>query len=284
MPATTVTPAAITVRLRRVFAVSAIALFIGIVFAGTIYALPPISQGFSAKEPLPLGAIVSLQNSSVDLVSATTTSNLDSIYGVVINNAGTPLSLSNGSADQVHIATSGVASVLISDINGQVEKGDHITASPLKGVGMKATRNTKIIGIAQDAPRYTADSKQEYTDTDGSKKSVMIGEAPVLVNVAYFYKTPEKTIIPGAIQNLANALAGKTVDPLPIIISAAIFIITLVVVASIIYSMIRSSIISVGRNPMAQSAVYRGVLQLSALVIGILAAAMVVIYIILTRF
>jgi hypothetical protein len=83
---------------------------------------------------------------------------------------------------------------------------------------------------------------------------------------------------------VANALAGKTVNTTPIIISAVIFIVTLAVVVSIIYSMIRSSIISVGRNPMSQSAVYRDVIQLSALVLGILAVSVISIYFILTRF
>jgi len=111
-----------------------------------------------------------------------------------------------------------------------------------------------------------------------------LGTVPVVVNVTYYYAQPDKTLIPAALQNLANALAGKTVDSLPIIISCVIFIITLIVVVSIIYSMIRSSIISVGRNPMAQSAVYRDVIQLSALVLGILAVAVIAIYVILTRF
>jgi hypothetical protein len=58
----------------------------------------------------------------------------------------------------------------------------------------------------------------------------------------------------------------------------------LVVVVSIIYAMIRSSIISVGRNPMSQAAVYRDVLQMSALVVGIIGVATVSIYLVLTRF
>jgi hypothetical protein len=57
----------------------------------------------------------------------------------------------------------------------------------------------------------------------------------------------------------------------------------LVVVMSIIYSMIRSSIISVGRNPMSQSAVYRNVIQLSSVVIVILGVALVSIYMVLKK-
>jgi len=48
--------------------------------------------------------------------------------------------------------------------------------------------------------------------------------------------------------------------------------------------MIRSGIISVGRNPMSQSAIYRDIIQLSVLVLGILTVAIISIYVILTRF
>ena len=91
----------------------------------------------------------------------------------------------------------------------------------------------------------------------------------------------EKTIIPAAIQNVANAVAGRAVEPLPIILSAVIFIVMLIVVMVIIFSMIRSSIISVGRNPLSQSAVYRDVIQLSAVIIVIIAASITTIYFIL---
>jgi hypothetical protein len=181
------------------------------------------------------------------------------------------------------VATSGIASVLVSDINGAIVQGDSITASPIKGVGMKATSNAKVIGIAQSNPTNSA-TKQSYTDEQGKKQSVTLGQVSVAVNVTYYYAQPDKTLIPQAIQNLANALAGKQVNALPIIISGVIFIVTIIVVISIIYSMIHSSIISVGRNPMAQSAVYRDVIQLSALVLGILAVAVIAIYVILTRF
>lgn len=248
------------------------------------YATTSLSQGFATNETLPLGSIVSLENNTTDHVVAATTMNVDSILGVIINDNSSLLSLSNGQDNQVQIATSGMVAVLVSDINGEITQGDPITASPIKGLGMKATNNTKVVGIAQGKPVSSGDSKQSYTDDSGQKQELNLGEVPVLINVSYFYKQPDKTIIPSAIQNVANALAGKTVNTTPIIISAVIFVTTLAVVVSIIYSMIRSSIISVGRNPMSQSAVYRNVIQLSAVILGILAVSVIAIYFILTRF
>lgn len=242
-----------------------------------------ISQGYTTSDTLSVGSIVSLSDGTTDQVSAATPSTVNNLLGVVIDNGSSLLTVTNGSTSQVQVATSGIESVLVSDINGAIVQGDSITASPIKGVGMKATSNAKVIGIAQSDPANSA-TKQSYTDSQGQKQSVTLGQVSVAVNVSYYYAQPDKTLIPQAIQNIANALAGKQVNPLPIIISGVIFIVTIIVVISIIYSMIHSSIISVGRNPMAQSAVYRDVIQLSALVLGILAVAVIAIYVILTRF
>lgn len=247
------------------------------------HALTTISQGYTAQDDLALGSIVSLQKNSSDSVSAASTGNVNGLLGVVINNGNSLLSLNNNKGSQIQVATSGIVEVLVSDINGSVSTGDEITASPISGVGMKATTNVKVIGIAQDDLSNGNGDKQSYTDKSGKKHSVLIGEVPVLVNVSYYYKQPDKTVIPAALQNIANALAGKTVDTIPILISVGVFLVTLIVVASLVYSMIKSSIISVGRNPMSQSAIYRGLVQMSALVVGILGVAVVSIYMILTR-
>jgi hypothetical protein len=227
-----------------------------------VFALPvganattPISQSYLTSDKLSLGSIVSLQNNTSDQVIASTSSNTDGLLGVVVNADNSILSFSSDQKNQVQVATEGTLQVLVSDISGTITRGDHITASPISGVGMKATSNVRIIGIAQGDLKGT---QQSYTEKDGSKHSVSIGEVPVLVSVSYYFKEPDKTLVPPALQNLADALAGKTVSALPIIISAGIFIITLIIVVSIIYAMVKSSIISVGRNPMCKHCHYAG--------------------------
>jgi hypothetical protein len=228
-----------------------------------------------------MGQIVSLQSNSTDIVSAATSQSVGGLLGIVIDDSDSLLTLSSDQNTQIQVATSGIVQVLVSNINGTIEQGDQITASPIPGVGMKATDNVKVVGIAQ--ANLSGGSAESYTDKSGQKHTVTLGQIPVLVNVGFYYKQPDKTIIPSAVQNIANAFAGKAVSPVPILISMGIFVITLIVVVSIIYSMIHSSIISVGRNPMSQSAIYRDVIQLSALVIGILGVAVIAIYLVLTR-
>ena len=269
-------------RLGRRFT-AVLALAVALMPVAGVAALTTISQGYTATSQLPVGSIVSLKNNTSDIVNAASTANVDSIIGVVINNNDSLLQLSTGQSGQVQVATSGVIQTLVSNINGSIAQGDEITASPISGVGMKATSDIKVVGIAQASMTSQNSSPESYTGKNGQKQSVLVGEIPVLVNVSYFYKLPDKTIIPSAIQNIADALAGKQVNTTPILMSIGVFIVTLIVVVSIVYSMIHSSIISVGRNPLSQSAIYRDILQLSALVVGILMVAVVLIYMILTK-
>jgi hypothetical protein len=249
-----------------------------------IEALSTLSQGYLTTDKVSLGSIVSLDKNSTDHVSAATIANVSNMLGVVVSDGNSLLALSDGQANQIQVVTSGVVDVLISSVNGDVQLGDQITASPIAGVGMKATNNVKVIGTAQADQTSARNSKQSYTDKSGQKHEVTLGQVPILVNVAYFYKQPEKTLLPAAIQNVANAIAGKSVNTVPILVCLGIFIITMIVIVSIVYSMIRNSIISVGRNPMSQAAVYRDLIHMSALVVGILTVSMAAIFLILKKF
>lgn len=259
------------------------ALFALVWAAVPLHAVAIISQNYQTESSIPVGAIVSLNDGTTDTVSKASLQSVDTVIGVVIDAGSAFISLTRSPDEEVQVATSGIVQVIASNINGDIKRGDQITASPIVGVGMKATDNIRVVGIAQANLDRNSGSPQKYKDSDGVEKETIIGQVPVLVNVSYFFKEPERTLVPTAIQNMANALAGKEVSTLPIILSAAVFIIMLIVVVSIIYSMIRSSIISVGRNPLSQSAIYRDLIQLSALVIGILGVGLIAIYLILTR-
>lgn len=256
-------------------------LIASMVVPATYAVITPISQSYAADEQMTIGSIASLVENTSDRVELSNNNNAENVLGVVISPDSSLLSVSNGANTKVQIATAGTLQVLVSDINGIIQRGDHITASPIDGVGMKATSNVRVVGIAQG--NLSGGNKQTYKDKDGKEQSVTLGEIPVLVSVAYYFKEPDKTIIPATVQNMANALAGRNVSTTPVLISLAIFIVTIVVVVSIIYSMVRNGIISVGRNPLSQSAVYRNIIQMSALVLTILGIAMAAIYLVLTR-
>lgn len=268
-------------QLRAVTVTTALLALCLALFAPIAGAVTSLSESYSSEDDLAIGALVSVQDNQTDIVQAAESSNVENLLGVVIASGSSLLTLSNGKDDQVQVATTGTLPVLVSNINGEIKRGDHVTASPIKGVGMRASANIRVIGVAQGD--MTNAKEETYKDADGQQKKVKLGEVPVLVNVAYYFKEPEKTVVPAAIQNVANSLAGKEVGTVPVLISAAIFLIMLIIVASLVYSMIRSSIISVGRNPLSQSAIYRDLVQLSGLVLAILGVGLVSIYLVLTK-
>ena len=240
-----------------------------------------IAESYTSEEALPMSAIVSLKENSSDSVIATNTGNVDTMIGVVIDRSDASISVSNGKDKQVQVAKNGTLQVLVSDINGTVEQGDYVTGSPINGVGMRATGSTKVIGIAQNS--LTNGVAQKIKGNDGVEQNVKVGTVTILVSVSGYIEKSENSFIPRPVQEIANTLAGRTVSALPILLSLGVFLVTLIVVTIIIYSMVRNGIISVGRNPLSSSAIYRNVIQLSVLVLGILVGAGVIIYFILTR-
>jgi hypothetical protein len=267
---------------QRFFILSALfSVVFSVVVSPYISAAALISQSYTTDQTLAIDSLVSLKDNSADAVVAANHTNADNLLGIIVSADSSSLSLTNNLSNQVQVATSGTLHVLVSDINGTVVRGDFITASPISGVGMKATDNARIVGVAQGTVEGGA--SQTIKDDQGKDKVVKVGEVAVLVNVSSYFKQPDKTLVPSAVQNVANAFAGRNVAALPILVSAGIFVVTLLVVVIIIYSMIRNGIISVGRNPLSQSAVYRNVIQMSGLVLGILAASFVAIYLVLTK-
>lgn len=247
------------------------------------YGITPMATGYNSDDKLPLASIISLKKGSTRDIEPTTMDNIDNMLGVVINPENSLLTVTNGLENETQVATNGEVRVLVSDINGSIKRGDHITASAIAGVGMKTTTNARVLGIAQDDLIEGETNQYTYRDKEGNEKMVRLSTIPVQVNISYYFKEPDKTLVPSALQNVANSFAGKQVSTMPILISMAIFIVTIIVVVIIIYSTIKSSIISVGRNPMSQSAIYRSLIQISALVIAILAVGVIAIYLVLTK-
>ena len=95
-----------------------------------------IAQGFKASgTDIVSGALVSLQSGSANTVELSTVGNQERLLGV----AGSQSLIEFANGSPVQVVTSGATATLVSDINGAIKSGDRITASPIIGVGMKAT-------------------------------------------------------------------------------------------------------------------------------------------------
>lgn len=264
--------------------------WVGLVAVAALYlfasfpAVALISQTYSSTDDLVWGSIVSLDPRTSGSVVMTEPVNTDQMLGVVVKNALIE-STATSNKKSYKITAAGVTSVLVSDLNGSIKEGDKITASPIKGVGMKATGAGKVIGTSQEAfVQGSGLKKVELTNRQGKKSTASITLLPVLVNVSLYQPggDPNKAV-PVFLQNISSAVAGKQVSVLRIIISTLIFLLAIASIVLMIYGAVKSSITSIGRNPLAQSAVGKGLSQVILMASLTLVVATVAVYLILSR-
>lgn len=240
-----------------------------------------IAQQFRIGEQgITAASLVSLEKDNSNSVVLATLDKSDQMVGVVGSSA--LIELSNGEVG-IQVVTGGATMALVSDLNGPIVTGDKITVSPIAGIGMKAVEGVSVVGTAS-APLDNADTElREITDKSGKKQSVRIGLIPVQVSVAFYSPTTESSqFVPVFLQSLANNITGTAVSPMRVLIAALVLLLVLICVAALIYASIRSSIISIGRNPLSESAVRRSLLQVGITVFGLLLFATIIIALILT--
>lgn len=240
-----------------------------------------IAQGFVTDDTgIVSGALVSLKNGSGNSVERSTTENLDRILGIA--GEGSLIELSKGEGT-VQIVTTGEAVALVSDINGDVRAGDKITASPIAGVGMKALTSTVVIGTAQASLSNVDTETRTLTDKSGKSQTVRIGAVPIQVDkVFYEASLDEASFVPPALQDFANSIAGRHVSPIRVMIAGFLILFVFVTMIVILYSSVRSSIISIGRNPLSEGAVHKSLFRVSLTIFGVMIFTVIIIYLILT--
>lgn len=240
-----------------------------------------IAQSFATDDPgIVSGALVSLKTGTANSVELTTTENLDRVLGVAGNNA--LIELSNGEGS-VQVVTTGEVFALVSDINGDIKAGDKITASPIAGVGMKAATSTLIIGAAQENFADADSETRIIKDKDGNDREVRIGALSIQVDKVFF-EAPhgQSSFVPEALQDFANSIAGRSVSPIRVMIAGFLILFMFVTVAALLYSSVRSSIISIGRNLLSERAIHESLLRVGITVCGVMVLTLLIIYLILT--
>jgi hypothetical protein len=240
-----------------------------------------IAQGFQTEDTgISAAALVSIEQGNQNSIELSNAENTDRLVGVVSDK---PLiDLSDGGSS-VQVVTSGLTFGLVSDINGDIKNGDKITASPIEGIGMKATDNTVVVGAAQGSLEGVETEARTIEDLDGNTRTVRIGLIPIQVSVAYYsVDTGKASFVPGFLQELANSVAGQNVSPIRVLVAALILLLLFVSVTVLLYSAVRSSIISIGRNPLSENAVRRSLFEVALTVIAVLVFAVLTIYLVLT--
>jgi hypothetical protein len=242
-----------------------------------------ISQGYNTNaKDISKGTLLSLtETGSSSVEPANSTANLSNLVGVA---ADKPLiELSNSGGNNTQVVVGGSTEALVSDVNGEVRAGDKITASPLSGIGMKALESSEIVGTARANLDSITTVDRQIEDKDGQKKTVKVGLLPITVNVTYYSAAMSQgtfsSFVPPFLQSIANTVAGRQVSPLRVLLGASALLLGFSAVIVILYTSIRNGLISLGRNPLAQGALRKGLVDVVIAAVGLLVVTTVLVYV-----
>ncbi len=222
-----------------------------------------VTQGYGADEALQRGMIVGTKPDDATKVEPINRDSLDRMLGVVVEANDSPITLS-GEDEQAYVATVGRYDVLVSDQNGSIKSGDYITASSVSGIGMLATfEESEILGRAVD--NFDGENaiigSSSISDSGGGSRTVNIGRVQLDIAISKNPIAKSAAVTPEWLGKIGQAIAGKSLSPARIYISAAVFLIGAFIAGAVLYSGVRSSIISIGRNPLSKKSIIRGLLQ-----------------------
>lgn len=260
-------------------------ILIGLASCLVVFILTPasassanISRAYHSTKPISAGSLLSLDPAKSGYVQPANTDNAARLLGIAVRSGDSLLAV-NAGLGTVQVATSGIANALVSNLNGNIKIGDQISSSPFDGIGMKAQANSKIIGLALSSFSLASVGTQQKTVTDsaGNKRQISVGS--ISINIALSSLGSTNQNITG-LQKVVKSLTGKVIPTERIVIAVIITGVTLISLIALIYGSVYSTIISVGRNPLAQNAIYRstvGVIIMTA----ILAAVSIIVVLLL---
>ncbi len=223
-----------------------------------------ITQGYGSEETIQRATIVSLTLDDAKKVEPTSLDNDERMHGVVVSQNDAPFTLSSED-EKTFVATKGRFETFASNENGAIQPGDYVTISRVAGIGMKAGENEPFV-IGKAISGFDGETGVLSTtniDSGGEQRKVSIGRIQVDVGVGGnpLLKNSDSNL-PGFLQKAAETIAQKSpINPIRIYISLFILIVSAVVAGVLLYSGVRSAIISIGRNPLSKKSITKSLLQ-----------------------
>lgn len=243
--------------------------FLGLVLISIISFAHPlaaqtVTQGYGSDEVLQRGMLVSLKEGDSTKVEPADSGNIKRLHGLVVNPNDAPVTLSNESQKNF-VATVGRYEALVSDENGTIKQGEYITVSSVRGIGKRTdVKSSTVIGKALVDFDGKTDilSTTELKDNGGVTQQVHIGRIALDIGIgANPLAKPEDVNLPGFLKKATESVAQKTVSPARVYLSLAILLASIAIAGSMLYAGVRSSMISIGRNPLSKQSISKSLIQ-----------------------
>lgn len=243
--------------------------------------------GYAADAPIENGTIVQLTGEKSNRVTAATQSKLQNMFGVTVDRNQQPITLSSENLEnEVYVAVSGTYNVLVSTQGGPIAIGDYVTLSSVNGVAMKAgTEEETVFGRANqpfDGKGVTLGQTTLKDTTGKTNRKVTLGMIPVTIDIKRNpnIKSTEANL-PDFLNRVGQEIAEKEVSPIRIYLSIGIAAVSLISAIAVLYSGVRSGVISIGRNPMSRKSIFRALLEIILTSVLILIVGLFAVYLLL---
>jgi hypothetical protein len=224
-----------------------------------------VTQGYGSDKLLQRGTVVSLDGEDTSKVVAANKENQDRLHGVVVasNDASFTLSENN---QKTFVSTIGRFDTLVSTESGSIQPGDFITISSITGIATKAGEfDPYTIGKAIEGFDGSANavSSAELQNSLGETFSVSIGRILVDIGVGSNpLLRPAESSLPEFLEKAAELIADKPVSPVRVYIGIFILLSATAIAGSLLYSGTKSSVISIGRNPLSKKSITKSLMQI----------------------
>lgn len=244
-------------------------------------------QGYATETPLDTGTIVQLTGKDAKEVKVATQAELQNMFGVTVDRNQLPVTLSNENLkNETFVAASGTYNVLVSTQGGTIASGDYVTLSSVNGIAMKAGTEEKTVFGRANAPfdgKGVTLGTTTLKDTTGkTNKTVTLGMVPVTIDIRSNPNDKStKVQVPEFLERVGQAIAEKEVSPIRIYLSVGITVVSLIAAIAVLYSGVRSGVISIGRNPMSKKSIFRALLEVILTCVLILMVGLFAVYLLL---
>jgi hypothetical protein len=266
-----------------------LSIFLGLAAQATPVSAQAVTKAYLTDSPLQRGMLVKLMDKDKKRVEALPDDAAAKMEGVIVaaNDAPVTLSSADATVQQVFVATTGHYNLLVSNQNGPIKPNDYLTISSLKGIAMRADTNQPIVAgkalVGFDG-KTGVSGTTTLKDSTGRSIPVSFGLIPVTINVSHNpLEKPKESRVPGIafLQSGAKAIVNKTVDPARLYLSLMILIIIAAISGSILYGGVRTTMVSIGRNPLAKASIMRGLAQVVLVSIIIFIIGLIGVYLLL---
>ncbi len=261
-----------------------ISFFVTIILVVPVMA-QEFTQGYSTTKSLLRGSIVGITPGQENQVETINNDRNEDLLGVVVRSNDTAVTLTEDTTG-VFVATNGRFEVLVSNLGGPIKSGDIITTSPLSGIAKKAGTSEKLtIGKMledidfNDQSRILAETS--VTDKEGATVVVKIARALAQINIGPNPDLQSEAKAPEFLISLSETIAGKPVSALRIYAGLIIIIVAGAISGSLLYSSVKTSITSIGRNPLSKNSVLTGLAQVVVISVIIFISGLVAVYLLL---